>query len=240
VSAVQTGGRLALEVAADADAACRRAASRIAAAARLGARRRGSFSLALSGGRGAPALLRALLREDMPWRAVQLFQVDERAAPQGSPARNWSELERALGPLRLRDSQLHPMPVDCADLEVAAAAYARELGAVAGHPPELDLVQLGLGADGHTASLVPADPVLVERGRSVAPTGGCYQGHRRLTLTYLALGGARRVLWLVTGSAKRSALAGLLAGDPRLPASHVQRCRALVLADAEAAAGSPG
>jgi 6-phosphogluconolactonase len=127
------------------------------------------------------------------------------------------------------------MPVELPDLDVAAAAYARRLGELTGYPPVLDLVHLGLGADGHTASLVPGDAVLEVRDRDVAPTAAPYQGHRRLTLTYPALGRAREVLWLVAGRAKRDALAGLLRGDPGLPAARVCRARASLIVAADAA-----
>jgi 6-phosphogluconolactonase len=226
---------LALEVAASAAAAAERAAARIAAAARRGAHRRGRFALALSGGASAAPLLRALARADVPWSAVHIFQVDERVSQRGSPARNWTELERNLGPLPLREAQLHPMPVETPDLDAAALAYARELGAAAGHPPALDLVHLGLGVDGHTASLVPGDGALELRERAVIASAASYQGYRRLTLGFAALAWARQRLWLVTGAAKRPALAGLLAEDLRLPASRVNRIRSAVIADAEAA-----
>lgn len=159
--------------------------------------------------------------------AVSIFQVDERVAPDGDPERNLSQLEAELPAAAVE--RLHPMPVLDPDLDAAAARYAAEL------PASLDLVHLGLGPDGHTASLVPGDPVLEVRDRRVAPTAGEYQGRRRMTLTYPALETARRVLWLVTGSDKRDALAKLLAGDESIPAGRVVGASTVVICDRLAA-----
>jgi 6-phosphogluconolactonase/glucosamine-6-phosphate isomerase/deaminase len=126
------------------------------------------------------------------------------------------------------------MPVEAANLEAAAAEYAVTLRDLAGTPPVLDLVHLGLGPDGHTASLVPGDPVLGVTTADVAVTGA-YQGRRRMTLTYPALDRARSVLWLVTGADKTEMLRRLRDGDPTIPAGRVRSDRATVLADAAAA-----
>lgn len=233
---------LRLEVLEDEEAVAQRGAEEIAGAARNAFRARGRFSFAVSGGR-TPWRMLAWLAEtpDVPWRATHVFQVDERVAPDGDPARNWTPLEDALlSYAPLPRGHAHPMGVgecrDDGDLTAAAAAYARALEAVCGRPPVLDLVHLGLGADGHTASLVPGDPVLEARDTDVAFTAEPYQGHRRVTLTFPALARARRILWVVTGAEKRDPLARLLAGDTSIPASRVRGDAALVLADRAAAA----
>src|SRR5262249_38551061 len=170
---------------------------------------------------------------------VHLVQVDERVAPAGHPDRNLTHLrESLLEHAPLRPGQLHAMPVDSPDLAEAATRYAHTLRELAGSPPVLALVHLGLGPDGHTASLVPAEPVLDRAGPDVALTG-VHQGKRRMTLTYPILNRSRRVMWLVTGSEKAEMLGCLRAGDESIPAGRVRQDQALVLAD-RAAAGLPG
>ena len=224
------------EILPDADAVARRAAVFVADAARSAVAARGTFTLAVSGGTTPWQMLRALAAEDVPWGQVYLLQVDERVAPDGHPDRNLTHIRESLATAPLRPEQLLPMPVTEPDLEAAAAAYARTLQAVAGAPPVLDLVHLGLGPDGHTASLVPGDPVLDVTDRDVATTG-VYQGRRRMTLTYPAIDRARGVLWLATGASKAEMLARLKAADPTIPGGRVSQRRATVLADAPAAAG---
>jgi 6-phosphogluconolactonase len=209
-------------VLADAAAVARRGAQVVAESARVAVGERGHFALALSGGSTPWAMLAALSEEDVPWLQTTVFQVDERVAPDGGPDRNLTHLRASLPPVAL--PALVPMPVDGPDLEAAAAEYAAAL------PAQLDLVHLGLGADGHTASLVPGDHVLEVTDRDVAVTDP-YQGHRRLTLTYPALGRAREILWLVTGGDKRDALTRLLAGDESVPAARVAGPPQLVVAD---------
>ncbi len=226
-----------VEVLRDPAAVAARAAARIAAEARAAVAARGRFSLAVSGGRTPWLMLRALAAEDVPWEATHLFQVDERVAPAGHGDRNLTGLLEALaGVPRLDPARVHAMPVDDADLDLAAARYAAALRGVAGAPPVLDLVHLGLGADGHTASLVPGDAALAVADAEVAVTGP-YQGRRRMTLTFPAIDRARRVLWVVTGAEKAAALARLRAGDRGIPAGRVRADRATVLADVAAAGG---
>jgi 6-phosphogluconolactonase len=221
------------EVLPDAEAVARRAATVISEAARAAVRERGRFVVAVSGGATPWRMLRRLAAEDLPWSRVHLFQVDERAAPEGHPDRNLTHLrESFLAHLPEALASFDPMPVDDPDLASAAASYARTLRSVAGEPPVLDLVHLGLGPDGHTASLVPGDEAL-DATTEVAATGP-YLGRRRLTLTFPVLDRARRIVWVVTGAGKRAALARLLRGDAAIPAGRIRRDRALLLADAEA------
>ncbi|MCJ7442286.1 MAG: 6-phosphogluconolactonase [Thermoanaerobaculaceae bacterium] len=224
-----------IRVLADADAVAKEAAKVIAAEARAAVAARGLFIVAVSGGRTPRVMLRALAGEKVPWQAVHVVQVDERVAPAGHPDRNLTHLrETLLDHAPLRAEQVHAMPVEENDLAEAAARYSRELRAVAGSPPVLDLAHLGLGSDGHTASLVPSDPVLEVSDAEVALTG-VYQGRCRMTLTYPVLNRARYVLWVVTGSEKAGMLVRLRDGDPSIPAGRVSQAHALVLADQGAA-----
>ncbi len=228
-----------IEILADADTVAREAAAFVAAEARASVAARGRFIVAVSGGHTPWQMLRDLAGQDVPWERVHIVQVDERVAPAGDPDRNLTHLrESLLAHAPLRPEQIHAMPVESTDLDAAAAQYARTLEAVAGSPLVLDLAHLGLGPDGHTASLVPGDPVLDVVDRDVAPTVGAYQGRRRMTLTFPALDRARRVLWLVTGGEKVGMLARLRAGDRSIPAGRVGQDRALVLADRAAAGGT--
>lgn len=224
-----------LEVFDDADSVAQQAAAAIAADARSAIAARGRYAFAVSGGHTPWIMLRALANEDLPWAAVHIFQVDERVAPQGNADRNLTHLEESfLQYVRVPPEQVHAMPVGSPDLESAAAQYAAALQKVVGSPPVLDLVHLGLGPDGHTASLVPGDPVLNITNADVGVTG-VYQGHRRMTLTYPALNRARRVLWVVTGSEKTDMLRRLVAGDQSIPAGRIRQEQALLIADRAAA-----
>ena len=224
-----------MEVLADGEGVARAAASLIAAEARAAVAARRRFFLAVSGGQTPWQMLRLLAREEVPWGGMHVFQVDERVAPAGHPDRNLTHLrESLLQQAPLRPEQLHAMPVEEEDLAAAAARYARTLQGIAGVPPVFDLAHLGLGPDGHTASLVPGDAVLDVTDADVALTG-IYQGRRRMTLTYPVLNRARRILWLVTGSEKAGMLVRLLAGDRSIPAGRVCHDQALVLADQAAA-----
>ncbi|HTN94604.1 MAG TPA: 6-phosphogluconolactonase, partial [Gallionella sp.] len=202
---------------ADAEAVARRAAEVIAEQARAAVTARGRFVLAVSGGKTPWVMLRALATEEVPWKHVHVAQVDERAAPAGHADRNLTHLRVSLlEHCPLTSGQIHAMPVEASDLEAAAMRYAKTLREIAGTPPVLDLVHLGLGPDGHTASLVPRDPALEAADRDVAITGA-YQGRQRMTLTYPILNRAREILWVVTGAEKAAMLKRLQDGDTSIP-----------------------
>src|SRR5256884_4831667 len=216
-----------IEIFRDADAVAQKAAEIIATESRAAVKARGRFIVAVSGGHTPWQMLLALAEEEVPWKDVHVVQVDERVAPDGHPDRNLTHLrESLLQHAPLRPEQIHAMPVEAADLQAAATQYALALREIAGSPPVLDLVHLGLGPDGHTASLVPGDAVLDVTDEDVALTG-VYQGRRRMTLTYPTLNRARRVLWVVTGKDKVAALGRLRAGDVSIPAGRIQRGNAL-------------
>ena len=226
-----------LEVFEDAEAVARAAAATIAADARAAVAARGRFIMAVSGGKTPWIMLRALAGEQVPWKDVHVFQVDERIAPAGDPDRNLTHLRASLlEHAPLPPQQIYAMPVELADLEAAAKQYAQTLEQVAGSPPVLDLAHLGMGPDGHTASLVPGDPVRNITDAAVGLTG-VYMGRRRMTLTYPVLNRSRRILWLMTGSEKVAMLPRLLEGDTTIPAGRISRDQAVVLAD-RAAAGN--
>ncbi len=215
----------------DADAVARKAAAIIAKEARLAVAERGRFVLAVSGGKTPWKMLTALSGEDVPWKSVHVVQVDERVAPEGHKDRNLTHLRESLSGAALSSlEQIHAMPVEAKDLDAAAAGYGATLEKIAGSPAVIDLVHLGLGADGHTASLVPGDPVLDISDRDIGLTG-IYQLRRRMTLTYPIINRARRILWLVTGADKAAMLLRLRATDPSIPAGRVRQEQALVLAD---------
>ncbi len=224
----EEGVSVEIEILADAEAVARRGAELVSAQAQAAVADRGRFTFAVSGGR-TPWAMFAHLAGRMPWENVTIYQVDERVAPDGDPDRNLTQLQRSLPAGGAAD--VRAMPVESGDLEEAAAAYASAL------PDAFDLVHLGLGPDGHTASLVPGDPVLDVVDRDVAITGA-YQGRQRMTLTYPVLNRARQVLWLVSGEDKVDALRRLRAGDRSIPAGRVETRNALVLADEAAAGGS--
>lgn len=217
-----------LEVAATAVDVAADAAERVSRWARAAVADHGYFTFAVSGGHTPWAMFEDLaLDPDVPWEHVVLYQVDERCAPADDPDRNLAHLRDALAG---RPARIEAMPVEDPDLDAAADRYAASL------PERFDLVHLGLGPDGHTASLVPGDAVLDVRDRLVAPTAGLYQGRRRMTLTYPALARADRLLWLVTGEEKAEPLRALLAGDRSIPAGRVAASGpSVVLADMTAA-----
>jgi len=223
-----------IEVLENSESVAERAAAMIVEYAWEAISARGSFIMAVSGGHTPWVMLRRLADAFIPWRAVHIVQVDERVAPAGHADRNLTHLrESLLDHSSLPPDQLYAMPVESADLGAAAGYYTETLKKIAGEPPILDVVHLGLGPDGHTASLVPGDPVLDVDDADVGLTG-LYQGRRQMTLTYPILNRARRVLWVVTGSDKAGMVNRLLDGDRGIPAGRVSGDRALLLADSAA------
>lgn len=218
-----------IEIAANAEVAAQSAARLLAEHVMMAIAGRGHACIAVSGGHTPWAMLENLAQRDLPWSRLHVFQVDERECPINSKDRNFMHIEAILP----KECKLHPMPVE--DTDKGAEHYARELARILGKGSQLDVVHLGLGADGHTASLVPGDPVLEVTDRGVAWTGP-YQGHRRMTLTYPVINRARFVFWLVTGKEKQTALAGLMSGDESLPATRVHAAGSFVIADKDAAA----
>ncbi len=213
-----------------------RGAELLAEAARDAIRQRGRFLFAVSGGTAPWIMFEALSKQNVEWNKVHLFQVDERVAPDGDPDRNLTHLrETLLNRVAMPPENVHAMPVNEPDLAVAADNYARALKQATGGSAVLDLVHLGLGPDGHTASLVPGDPVLEVADRDVAITGP-YQQRQRMTLTYPTINRATKILWLVTGANKVLPLSQIMAGDRSIPAGRIESARAILLADPAAAA----
>jgi 6-phosphogluconolactonase len=227
-----------VEIFPDDESTAEAAAKFVATEARAAVAARGKFVMAVSGGRTPWIMLRALANEDISWQHIHIVQVDERVAPAGDPDRNLTHLrESLLDHSPIPPENIHAMPVESPSLDAAAVEYASTLVKLAGSPPTLDLVHLGLGPDGHTASLVPADPVLKVTNADVAVTG-IYQGRRRMTLTYPVINRARRILWLITGKEKVAMLTRLREGDESIPAGHVQQNRAVIFADRAASGNS--
>lgn len=212
----------------------RAAAKFIAARLTQAARERGLATLAISGGSTPWGMFGRLAAQEVPWNDVHIFQVDERIVPLDHEARNWKRF--LANPLArcVPDANRHAMPVEVEDPELSAAQYARALIERAGDPPVLDVVHLGIGEDGHTASLFSDDPLL-EESQCLVGVSHRYQKHRRLSLTLPALNRAQCVVWFAVGAARRDAMTRLFARDVAIPASHVERDRAICFTDADAA-----
>jgi|SRR5271165_2658234 len=224
-----------IEVLLTPEAVAQKAAQYIAGEARAAVAARDRFVIAVSGGHTPWVMLRALTKEAVPWKKTHVVQVDERVAPAGDSDRNLTHLrESLLEHAPLPPENIHPMPVEASDLEAAAKQYAATLTQLAGSPPVLDLAHLGMGPDGHTASLVPDDPVLNVTNADVAITG-VYMGRRRMTLTYPILNRSRHILFLVTGKEKVDMLPKLLAADTSIPSGRIRQDNVLILADRDAA-----
>lgn len=225
-----------LEVFGDARRLAARAAELFEGQISFARRERGRVSIALSRPT-PPEVFERIGRARIPRRDVHVLQVDERKAAKDSDERNLKLVKRELSSW-LATAELHAMPVDGA-LARGAAAYEQTLVELCGRRPVIDLVHLGLGPDGHTASLLPGDPVLDVRDRCVAVTKR-HKGHQRMTLTYPVLDRARLVVFIVTGEEKRDALARVLRGDRAMPAARLGASNVVILADRAAAAGVSG
>jgi 6-phosphogluconolactonase len=222
-----------VEVLSDGAALAARAADLVAGKLVEAIDARGRATLAVSGGNTPAPFLVELAQRKLPWGAVHVFQVDERIAPPDDPDRNLTGLRRALlDRVPIPAGNVHAMPVNDADLGAAAAAYGEEIRALTGPEGGLDVVHLGLGDDGHTASWPPGDPV-VDATDDVAVVGP-FNGRLRMTLAPAAVNRAGWIVWLITGAAKAPVIARLLAGDPAIPASRVRRHDVALLADAAA------
>ena len=224
-----------VEILPDETSLARRAATVIAKEARAAVAERGRFVMAVSGGKSPWVMLADLADEQVPWANVHVFQIDERIAPAGDPDRNYVHLrDSLLAHAPIPPGQIYAMPVEMSDSDAAAKQYAQTLEGVAGKPPVLDLAHLGLGPDGHTASLIPGDPVLNVTDRDIAVTG-VYQGRKRMTMTYPVINRAEKIMWLVSGKDKVDAFKKLRAADPSVPAGRIRQTQALLLADKDAA-----
>jgi 6-phosphogluconolactonase len=224
-----------VEILPDEKSLARRAAAVIAKEARAAVAEHGRFVMAVSGGKSPWVMLADLADEQVPWANVHVFQIDERIAPAGDPDRNYVHLrDSLLAHAPIPPNQIYAMPVEMPDSELAAKLYAQTLESVAGKPPVLDLAHLGLGPDGHTASLIPGDPVLNVTNRDIAVTG-VYQGRTRMTMTYPVINRASKIMWLVSGKDKVAAFAKLRAADPSVPAGRIRQTQSLLLADKDAA-----
>ncbi|MEI6376219.1 MAG: 6-phosphogluconolactonase [bacterium] len=232
-----------IEVLANDDAVAKAAAGVIASQARAAVAARGVFTLAVSGGKTPWAMLKDLASEEVPWSQVHVFQIDERIAPDGDPDRNLTHLYESLitreGNAPIPKENIHAMPVNAADPVEGAKEYEQTLWEFCGNPPVLDLAHLGLGPDGHTASLIPGDPVLEVNDRDVALTDpvNLYQNRRRMTLTYPMINRSRQIMWLATGAAKIPMIVKLKAADPTIPGGRIAQENALLLTDTTAGSG---
>ena len=229
-----------VEVLVDGEALAERAVELLVASAARAIDERGQFVWAVSGGSTPRRMLQLLSeRRDLDWSRTHLFQVDERLAPDGDPDRNATMLQTEL----LTDTFLAHntpagiwlMPVTANDSVAAAAEYAETMDALAGTPVVFDLIQLGMGGDGHTASLIPGDPIVDVIDRDVAISQE-YQGRLRMSFTWPVLDRAKELLWVIGGESKQDAVRLFLDSDSSIPATLPTQARATVLLDQAAAA----
>lgn len=224
-----------VEVLANGEALAERAVEAVVSAAATAIDERGLFVWAVSGGTTPRRMLELLSeRSDVDWGRTHLFQVDERLAPDGDADRNATMLDDALLTATFlgtnQPAGVWLMPVTGNDPVAASAEYGRQLDAIAGSPVVFDLIQLGLGSDGHTASLIPGDPILQVDDVDVALTGE-YQGRRRMSLTWPVLDRAKELLWVIGGASKQRSVEQFLDNDPSIPATLPTQSRATVLLD---------
>lgn len=225
-----------MEVLSDGNVLAKRAAQIIAADARSAVEARAKFIMAVSGGKSPWLMLADLVNEDVPWKNIHIFQIDERIAPPGDPDRNYTHLRASLlKHVPIPEQQIYPMPVNAPDLNAAAREYQQTLEAITGKPAALDLAHLGIGTNGHTASLLPDDPVLDVVDADVAITTQAFEGHRRMTMTFPMINRSRKIMWLIVAANKAEMLRRLQAGDKSIPAGRISQSQALILADRAAA-----
>jgi 6-phosphogluconolactonase len=198
---------------------------------------RGVAAIAVSGGTTPAAMLGELAASGADWRHVHVFQVDERLVPDDDERRNMRLVRAAFAQSGVPPANLHAVVAASAAPQAVADSYGRELRAIAGTPPVLDAVHLGLGADGHTASLFPGDRA-VGAGGDVALSGD-HGGMRRITLTLDTLNRARMRIWLVTGTRKREVVKRMLEPGSSLVANRLQAEHSVLVLDADASADSP-
>lgn len=197
--------------------------------------KKGFFAMAMSGGRTPWEMIKHLATENLPWEKVFLFQVDERIAPDGHQDRNLTQLFNTIQETSLMTRlNIFPMHVIAEDLDEACEDYADHIRRIT-ETGKLDLVHLGIGTDGHTASLIPGDSVLETHDREVALTDNPYQGRKRMTLTYPIINRAEKILWVVTGEEKAEMLSRLLHQDQTIPAGKIAQQQAILLTEESAA-----
>lgn len=197
--------------------------------------KKGFFTMAVSGGRTPWQMIKELAKEELPWEKVFLFQVDERVAPDGHADRNLTQLFNSIqGTPLVTRLNIFPMHVIAEDLEEACDQYAENIKLIT-ETGKLDLIHLGIGTDGHTASLIPGDAVLDVQDQAVARTSNPYQGRDRMTLTYPLINQAEKILWIITGKEKAEMLSRLISQDPTIPAGNVSQSRAIILTEESAA-----
>ena len=224
-----------IQVVPSAEAAAVRGAQVLADLLRRAIHAHGNVTFAISGGSTPWGMFEGLLNDTtVEWPSVHLFQVDERVAPDGDAERNWTKIKELFidnGPIV--ESQAYAMPVTATDLYAACGSYQQLIRSI--RPSgRIDVVQLGLGEDGHTASLAPGDSVCDVTDADVATTSDPFNGHHRMTLTRGALNRSGTIVWQVLGSSKNIALRKLLDGDLSIPAGHLNHADAIVVADAAA------